>query len=85
MAFATRYGLFKWRVLFRLTNVPSVFMHVMNLLFADLLDQGVVIFLDDILICSEDAKDHFRLLATVLARLRKHEFFCKLKKCSFLK
>ena len=60
MAFATRYRLFEWRVVpFRLTNVPSVFMRVMNRLFADLLDQGVVIFLDDILIYSEDVADHF--------------------------
>ena len=85
-AFATRYGLFEWRVVpFGLTNAPSVFMRVMNRLFADLLDQGVVVFLDDILIYSDDAMEHFRLLAMVLARLRKYEFFCKLKKCSFLK
>ena len=51
----------------------------------DLLDQGVVVFLDNILIYSEDAMDHLCLLATVLARLHKYEFFCKLKKCSFLK
>ena len=85
-AFATRYGLFEWRVVpFGLTNAPSVFMRVMNHLFADLLDQGVVVFLDDILIYSENVTDHFRLLATVFDRLRKYEFFCKLKKCSFLK
>ena len=85
-AFATRYGLFEWRVVpFGLTNVPSVFMRVMNRLFADLLDQGVVVFLDDILIYSENITDHFRLLATVFNHLRKYEFFCKLTKCSFLK
>ena len=60
-------------------------MRVMKRLFADLLDQGVVVFLDDILIYSKDITDHFRLLATVFDRLRKYEFFCKLKKCSFLK
>ena len=59
-AFATRYGLFEWRVVpFGLTNAPSVFMGVMNRLFADLLDQGVVVFLDDILIYSKDVMDHF--------------------------
>ena len=85
-AFATRYRLFEWRVVpFGLTNAPSVFMRIMNRLFADLLDQGVAVFLDDILIYSEDITDHFRLLATVFACLRKYEFFCKLKKCSFLK
>ena len=59
-AFATRYELFEWRVVpFGLTNAPSVFMRVMNRLFADLLDQGVVVFLDDILIYSENVTDHF--------------------------
>ena len=47
------YGLFEWRVIpFGLTNTPEVFMHVMNWLFEDLLDQGVVVFLNDILIYS---------------------------------
>ena len=60
-------------------------MRIMNHLFEDLLDQGVVIFLDDILIYSENVTDHFQLLAMVFDRLQKYEFFCKLKKCSFLK
>ena len=40
---------------FGLTNTPGVFIHVMNRLFEDLLDQGVVAFLDDILIYSNTA------------------------------
>ena len=72
-AFATRYGLFEWRVVpFGLTNAPSVFMRIINRLFADLLDQGVVIFVNDILIYSKDITDHFYLLAMVFARLQKY-------------
>ena len=44
-------------------------MRVMNCLFSNLWDQGVVIFLDDILIYSEDATNHFELLNKVLDRL----------------
>ena len=40
---------------FGLTNAPGVFMHIMNWLFEDLLDQGVVVFLDDILVYSNMA------------------------------
>ena len=51
-----QYGLFEWCVVpFGLTNAPGVFMHIMNWLFEDLLDQGVVVFLDNILIYSNTA------------------------------
>ena len=49
--------------------MPSVFMRAMNCLFSDMLDQGVVIFLDDILIYSEDATTYLALLKKVLDRL----------------
>ena len=51
-----RYGLFEWHVVpFGLTNTPRVFMYVLNQLFEDILDQGVVVFLEDILIYSKTA------------------------------
>ena len=50
-AFTTRYGLFEWTVMpFGLTSAPSTFQRAMNSLFHDLLDQGVVVYLDDVLI-----------------------------------
>ena len=51
----------------------------------DMLDKGVVVFLDGILIYSKMVEEHFKLLEKVFARLCKHVFYCKLKKCSFLK
>ena len=51
-------------------------MKVMNYLFSDMLDQGVVIFLYNILIYSEDAITHFELLRKVLNRLKKFQFYC---------
>ena len=45
------YGLFGWFIIpFNLANSPGVFMRIMNQLFEDLLDQGVIVFFDDILI-----------------------------------
>ena len=52
-AFLMRYGLFKWVVMsMGLTNAPATFMQTMNNLFLDMLDSGVAIFLDDILMYS---------------------------------
>ncbi|QRW21782.1 Retrotransposable element Tf2 protein [Rhizoctonia solani] len=58
-AFRTKYGLFEYLVMpFGLTNAPAAFQHFMNDLFRDLIDVTVVIYLDNILIFSEDPKDH---------------------------
>ena len=62
-----------------LMNVPATFMQMMNNLFVDMLDKGVVVFLDDILIYSKIVEEHFELLEKVFARLHKHAFYCKLK------
>ena len=56
----------------------------MNNLFSDMLDSGMAVFLDDILVYSGTVDKHFMLLEQVLARLRQYTFYCKLKKCSFL-
>ena len=65
-------------------NAPAMFMRMMNNLFADMLDKGVIVFLDDVLIYSTMVEEHFELLEKVFACLCKYEFYCKLKKCSFL-
>ena len=51
---------------FGLTNAPGILTHIVNQLFEDLLDQGVVVFLDNILIYSTMAKQHLALLTKVL-------------------
>ena len=56
----------------------------MKNLFVDMLDKGVVVFLDNILIYSTMVEEYFDLLEKVLAHLHKYKFYCKLKKCSFL-
>ncbi|QRW20558.1 Retrotransposable element Tf2 protein [Rhizoctonia solani] len=83
-AFRTKYGLFKYLVMpFGLTNAPVAFQHFMNDLFRDLINVTVVIYLDDILIFSEDPKDHPTHVREVLPRLLRNQLFCKLSKCHF--
>ena len=67
-----------------LTNAPARFMQMMNSLLIDMLDKGVVVYLDDILIYNTMMEVHFELLEKVLAYLHKYKSYCKLKKCSFL-
>ena len=81
-----RYGLYKWVVMpMGLTNAPATFMQTMNNLFLVMLDSGVVVFLDDILVYSGMVDKHFTLLEQVLVHLHQYTFYCKLKKCSFLR
>ena len=56
----------------------------MNCLFEDLLDLGIVAFLENILIYSTIAKQHLSLLSKVILRLQKYLLYCKLKKIPFL-
>ena len=67
-----------------LTNAPAMFIQMMNNLFKEMLDQGLVVFLNDMLIYSTMVEEYFELLEKVFACLRKHKLYCKLKKCSFL-
>ena len=57
--FQTHYGSFEWLVMpFRLTNAPAAFQRFMNDIFSDLLDVSMIIYLDDILIYSNNPSDH---------------------------
>jgi RNase H-like domain found in reverse transcriptase/Reverse transcriptase (RNA-dependent DNA polymerase)/Integrase zinc binding domain/Integrase core domain/Chromo (CHRromatin Organisation MOdifier) domain/Retroviral aspartyl protease len=83
-AFRTRYGSFEYRVMpFGLTNAPATFQHFMNDIFRDLLDQFVVVYLDDILVFSENAEQHEEHVRTVLKRLRDNGLALKAEKCEF--
>ena len=58
---------FEWLVmLFGLTNVPAAFQCFMNNIFSDLLDVSVIIYLDNILIYSNNPVDHEKHVHEVL-------------------
>jgi transposase InsO family protein len=84
-AFRCRYGHFEFNVVpFGLTNAPASFSNMMLKVLDPVLDKCVVVYLDDILIYSQNKADHLRHIRSVLALLRKHGLFVKLSKCSFM-
>jgi hypothetical protein len=68
--FITKYGLYEYTVMsFGLTNAPTFFTYLMNSVFMDYLDKFVVVFIDDILIYSQNEEEHEAHSKMVLQRL----------------
>ena len=83
-AFRTRYGHFEYLVMpFGLSNAPATFQAYISQALVGLVDTICVIYLDDILIYSEDEALHQRHVKQVLDRLRQYKLYCNLKKCQF--
>jgi hypothetical protein len=83
-AFITKYGLYEFMVMsFGLMNAPAYFMFLMNSVFMDYLDKFVVVFIDAILIYSQNEQEHEENLRKVLQRLRDCQLYAKLSKCEF--
>ncbi|KAH9271970.1 hypothetical protein BASA83_005814 [Batrachochytrium salamandrivorans] len=58
-AFITKYGQFEFLVMpFGLANAPAQFQRMMNTLFRDSIGKFVLVYLDDIVIYSEDLERH---------------------------
>jgi hypothetical protein len=71
-AFRTRYGHFEYSVMpFGLTNSPATFQAYINKALSGLVDAICVVYLDDILIYSENLEDHRRHVREVFERLRR--------------
>jgi hypothetical protein len=83
-AFRTRYGLYEWRVMpMGLTNAPANWQRYINSKLSHLLDKGVVVYLDDILIYSQTLEEHERLVREVLEILRDNDLYVDLEKSQF--
>ncbi|GKG08080.1 putative reverse transcriptase domain-containing protein, partial [Tanacetum coccineum] len=68
---------------FGLTNVPAVFMDLMNRVCKPYMDKFVIVFIDDILIYSKDEKEHEEHLKAILELLKKEQLYAKFSKCEF--
>ncbi len=80
--FCTRYGLFEWLVILEgLTNAPASFQQFMNDVFSYMIDVFVVVYLDNILIYSDNPADNCKHVKEVLQCLCKHRPFVCTNKC----
>lgn len=84
-AFRCALGHFEYTVMpFGLTNAPATFQDLMNRLFKPLIDKGIVtVYLDDILIHSQNAADHLTHIREVLDILRQNKLYAKESKCEW--
>ena len=70
-AFRTRYGHFEYYVMpFGLSNAPATFQAYINHALVGLINVTCVVYLDDILIYSEDLAQHTEAVRRVLERLQ---------------
>ncbi|KAJ1332481.1 hypothetical protein BSLG_008783 [Batrachochytrium salamandrivorans] len=83
-AFITKYGQFEFLVMpFGLANAPAQFQRMMNTLFRDSIGKFVLVYLDDIVVYSENLEKHKEHVKSVLAILSKNGLYCKLEKFHF--
>ena len=68
---------------FGLCNPPSMFQSMINDVFRDMLDVGVIAYMDDILIYTETVEEHVALVRRVMERLRKACLCVSIKISSF--
>ena len=69
---------------FGLSNTLAIFQGYINKILAEKLDIFVIVYLDDILICTKDlSQPHIEAMRWVFDILRKYSFFANLKKCCF--
>ena len=84
MSFNTLTGHWEYLVMpFGLTNAPAVFQTLVNDVLGDMINRFVFVYLDDILIFSQDAHSHQVHVPKVLQRLLENRLFVKVEKCEF--
>ena len=85
-AFITNQGLFEPTVMFfGLTNSPTTFQTMMNMIFAEEITEGwLIVYMDDILVATkDDQKFHDQCIHRMLEKLKKHNLYLKPEKCIF--
>jgi hypothetical protein len=71
-AVRTRYRYYEYLVMpVGMANAPASFQNMLNEIFKDMIDIGIVAYIDDILIYSQTKEEHEKLIKEALGRLQK--------------
>ena len=82
-AFATRKGLFQWKVMpFGLANAPATFSRLMEMVLRGLNWERCLVYLDDIIVFGKSFDEALKNLALVFELLRQAGLRLKPSKCS---
>ena len=68
---------------FKLTNASTTFQSYIHLKLREYLDIFCIVYLNDILIYSNDKNTHEKHVRLILEKFRKFKLFANLKKCYF--
>ncbi|MBW0567609.1 hypothetical protein O181_107324 [Austropuccinia psidii MF-1] len=81
----THCGIYEYlRMPFGIKNAPSHYQRMMNTIFPTELSEGwLIIYIDDIIICSDSWSLHLEILARVLQKVAEVNMKISLKKCNF--
>ena len=83
-AFRCHKGLFEFlRLPFGLNNAPASFQRIMDFVLGDLIGNHCLVYLDDVVIFSDNEEDHYHHIQQVFERLRKAAFTLNSEKCHF--
>lgn len=83
-AFITPAGLYESKVMpFGLRNAPATFQRLMNMVVGDL--EGCSVYLDDVVIYSDNWKNHLDRIEKLFDRLARAQLTINLAKCEFAK
>jgi hypothetical protein len=82
MVFKTWSGLYEYTIMpFGLSNAPATFQNIINHIFQDLLDLGLIVYFDDILIYAETEEEHDYIVTEVLKHLAANRLAISQDKC----
>ena len=85
-AFVTNQGHYEWLVMpMGLMNASSTFQRTIQQILGDLLYNGAINYLDDIIVYSKTQEEHFELLNSIMDKLVRNNIKLKRKKCEFMR